>query len=133
MAVFVLVILLYACLCVVLWIPVPIGFSTGLMTIATWIGLLGYFAGLGLLVWGRYALGRSYGVASSLGASIRPDHELVVSGPYAYLRHPMYLGLLIFTFSGFMVYRTWTFIFLALNFLSLFSRARQEERLMRQA
>jgi len=38
------------------------------------------------------ALGRNW----SIVARTRSDHELVRSGPYAYVRHPIYLGLLCF-------------------------------------
>ncbi len=46
-----------------------------------------FLAGLGLLlaVWALAALGRSFGVAPA-------DRGLVVRGPYAWVRHPMYLG-----------------------------------------
>ena len=41
------------------------------------------------------ALGRNW----SLVARTRSDHELIRSGPYAYVRHPIYLGMLLFLFG----------------------------------
>lgn len=38
------------------------------------------------------ALGKNW----SLEARMRDDHELIRSGPYAHIRHPIYLGMLLF-------------------------------------
>lgn len=41
------------------------------------------------------ALGRNW----SLVARTRSDHELIRNGPYAHVRHPIYLGMLLFLFG----------------------------------
>jgi protein-S-isoprenylcysteine O-methyltransferase Ste14 len=46
-------------------------------------------AGIGLAAWARYCLGRNW----SGHVTIKVGHELVRSGPYAWFRHPMYVGL----------------------------------------
>jgi len=46
-------------------------------------------AGLAFAVWARVALGRSWGMPMAL----HDDPELVTSGPYEYVRHPIYTGL----------------------------------------
>ena len=48
---------------------------------------------LGLLfsVWARLHLGRNW----SASVTAKRDHELVRSGPYAWVRHPIYTGLLL--------------------------------------
>jgi len=46
-------------------------------------------AGMALAFWARFHLGRNWGPA----ATMRVDHELVTSGPYAFLRHPIYVGM----------------------------------------
>lgn len=43
---------------------------------------------MALLVWARQALGRNW----SQTVSAKQEHELVRSGPYSRLRHPMYTG-----------------------------------------
>ena len=47
-------------------------------------------AGLALAIWARRHLGRNW----SGKISIKVEHELIRSGPYRLLRHPIYTGLL---------------------------------------
>lgn len=47
--------------------------------------------GFGLTVWARVHLGRNWGVPMSRKA----EPELVTSGPYAWVRHPIYSGMLL--------------------------------------
>jgi protein-S-isoprenylcysteine O-methyltransferase Ste14 len=47
--------------------------------------------GLGLAVWARVHLGRNWG----LPMSRKEDPDLVTTGPYAAIRHPIYAGLLL--------------------------------------
>ena len=51
-----------------------------------WIGVGLCLAGFGFAVWARVHIGRNWGMPMSL----REGHELVTSGPYAYVRHPIY-------------------------------------------
>jgi protein-S-isoprenylcysteine O-methyltransferase Ste14 len=61
------------------------GMLTGLIGVAV-CGL-----GLGLAVWARVHLGRNWGMPMSR----KEDPELVTSGPYASVRHPIYTGMLL--------------------------------------
>lgn len=47
------------------------------------------FAGIALAFWARFHLGRNWGPPGTM----RMGHELVTSGPYAYVRHPIYVGM----------------------------------------
>ena len=54
------------------------------------IGALVFAAGITLSIWARIHLGRNWGMPMSQKA----EPELVTSGPYRWVRHPIYLGLL---------------------------------------
>ena len=60
-------------------------------------GLLGV-AGFALIMAGvflRQSAARALGRDFPVGLSVRADHALIVSGPYRWLRHPNYAGLLL--------------------------------------
>lgn len=122
--------LLYFGLCYLLWIPLRISLSPAIQGIALIFGSLLFFSGLGLILWGRQSLGRQYNVSTGLGASLFIDHQLITSGPYAFVRHPMYLGILITGMGGILLYRTWTAVFVTANFFGLIIRAKREEEAM---
>lgn len=46
--------------------------------------------GLGFAVWARVHLGRNW----SRSVEVKADHELITSGPYRLVRHPIYTGIL---------------------------------------
>lgn len=63
-----------------------------------WAAALVTAAGLGFTVWARVHLGRNW----SGTVTIKQDHELILTGPYALVRHPIYTGLLLaFIGTGF--------------------------------
>jgi len=72
-------------------------------------------------------LGQMYRPASALGVQLSAGHRLVTHGPFALVRHPLYLGFQLAAFSGLLLFRTWTLAFVAVNLLALVIRARREE------
>jgi len=54
-------------------------------------GVALFLLGIGLAVWARFYLGRNWGTPMSL----KVDPELVTTGPYRYVRHPIYSGILL--------------------------------------
>ncbi len=59
-----------------------------------WLGAVGFVVimlGVALRQSAAHALGRQF----TVGLSVLADHELVVSGPYRWVRHPNYAGLLL--------------------------------------
>jgi protein-S-isoprenylcysteine O-methyltransferase Ste14 len=59
--------------------------------LARGMGLLLTVAGLAITVWARIHLGQFW----SARVSLKEDHQLIQSGPYARVRHPIYSGLLL--------------------------------------
>jgi protein-S-isoprenylcysteine O-methyltransferase Ste14 len=55
------------------------------------VGVVAFLAGLGLAVWARVHLGRNWGMPMTEKA----EPELVTSGPYRFVRHPIYSGILL--------------------------------------
>jgi protein-S-isoprenylcysteine O-methyltransferase Ste14 len=55
------------------------------------IGLVIFLLGLALAVWARIYLGRNWGMPMSEKA----DPELVTTGPYSTIRHPIYSGIIL--------------------------------------
>jgi protein-S-isoprenylcysteine O-methyltransferase Ste14 len=54
------------------------------------IGAVVFAAGIAVAVWARVQLGRNWGMPMTQKA----EPELVTSGPYRFVRHPIYSGLL---------------------------------------
>ena len=55
------------------------------------IGMALFLMGLGLAVWARVYLGRNWGTPMSE----KVDAELVTTGPYQYIRNPIYSGIIL--------------------------------------
>jgi protein-S-isoprenylcysteine O-methyltransferase Ste14 len=55
------------------------------------IGTCLLVAGLLIAVWARVILGRNW----SNVVTVKVDHELIQTGPYRWMRHPIYTGLLL--------------------------------------
>ena len=56
-----------------------------------WVGVGVQIAGLTLAVLARRYLGRNW----SGTVTLKRGHELICAGPYRYVRHPIYTGLLL--------------------------------------
>jgi len=56
-----------------------------------WIGFIVTSGGLYFSVWARKHLGKNW----SQAVTIKDDHQLITDGPYAFVRHPIYTGLIV--------------------------------------
>ena len=112
----------------ILWRPVPLALPIPARGAALILGALLLFPGLALVLWGRLTLGQMYNVSSAFGAQLYADHRLITHGPFALVRHPMYVGVIMASFGGLLLYRTWALVFAATTFLGLTIRARREEQ-----
>ena len=91
-------------------------------------GLLLVVAGFFLMNWSVVALGRQFSVA----VTVQRGHRLVTEGPYRVIRHPRYLGILVFLTGVTLVFSAWVTLgaVLLLSWV-LLRRIRVEEDLMR--
>ena len=55
------------------------------------LGALLTAAGVGFAIWARRHIGKNW----SGQVTIRKEHELIRTGPYAHIRHPIYTGMLL--------------------------------------
>jgi protein-S-isoprenylcysteine O-methyltransferase Ste14 len=69
------------------------------------LGLVLFAGGLAFAVWARLHIGRNWGTPMSQ----KDDPELVTSGPYRLVRHPIYTGILL-AGAGTAVALSWTWL-----------------------
>jgi protein-S-isoprenylcysteine O-methyltransferase Ste14 len=88
--------------------------------VLTWIGI-------GTALWARYHLGQYW----SARITLKEDHKLIRTGPYAYLRHPIYSGLDLAAIGSALAIDRWRCVLgVALIVLGYVIKARREESLL---
>jgi protein-S-isoprenylcysteine O-methyltransferase Ste14 len=101
----------------------------GEVEIIRYSGLVLFCLGFIGMHWAEASLEKQF----SVYVTIQDDHKLVTDGPYRYMRHPRYLGIILFTTGISLVFRSWLALLLvAALTLVLIWRIRQEEALMHQ-
>ncbi len=94
--------------------------------VARWIGVGLCAGGLAFAFWARFHIGRNWGTPMSL----RENHELVTTGPYHYVRHPIYAGVMLAMLGTALATDiAWLALFVVYVVYFLFA-ARTEERTM---
>ncbi|HSB66475.1 MAG TPA: isoprenylcysteine carboxylmethyltransferase family protein [Anaerolineales bacterium] len=124
---------LFLLLAYVLWIPLPLQLPKNLILGLSAIGTMILLPSLGLYVWGLRSLGRNFNASSGFGVRLHQGHRLVTSGPYQYIRHPMYLAVILACWGGLLLYLTWTMVIFAFMMCGLFYRGSKEEEALAQA
>jgi protein-S-isoprenylcysteine O-methyltransferase Ste14 len=100
----------------VAWHPAVFAVAAAL----TWIGIA--FA-----IWARHHIGKYW----SGSVSLRAGHELIRTGPYARIRHPIYTGILLaLAGTGIAVGRYRALVAFAIILLSLIWKSKREEALL---
>jgi protein-S-isoprenylcysteine O-methyltransferase Ste14 len=88
----------------------------------TWLGI-------GLAIWARYHLAEYW----SARVTIKEDHKLIRTGPYARLRHPIYTGLILATIGSAMVIDRWRCVLgVCLVVAGYCFKAKKEESMLTQ-
>jgi protein-S-isoprenylcysteine O-methyltransferase Ste14 len=94
-----------------------------------WTGAVLTCAGLFFAIWARNRLGRNW---SGL-VTVKQGHELITTGPYAIVRHPIYTGLLLAVVGSATALGEWRGVLaLVLAVVSCWGKLRFEERWMRE-
>jgi protein-S-isoprenylcysteine O-methyltransferase Ste14 len=102
----------------------------GELEIVRYLGLTLFALGFAGMHWAEAVLDKQF----SVQVTIQEGHRLVTKGPYRYLRHPRYLGIILFTTGISLVFRSWaTLILVAALVAVLVWRIYDEEMLMHQA
>ena len=94
-----------------------------------WIGVAILLFGFFISVWARRVLGRNW----SNAVTVKQEHELIKTGPYARIRHPIYTGLILGFLGTAVALAEWRgFLAVLLIYVSFFIKLRIEEVWMTQ-
>lgn len=95
-----------------------------------WIGLAGVvltYAGVATAIWARFILADNW----SARITVKVGHQLIRSGPYAYVRHPIYFGILVASLGTALLVGEWRgLLAIALVTVAFSMKAKREEAYM---
>jgi protein-S-isoprenylcysteine O-methyltransferase Ste14 len=108
------------------WVQMSLGPRT--LAVST-VGLALTALGIAFAIWARFYIGTNW----SGSVTVKVGHELIRSGPYAWVRHPIYSGILLAALGTAIVCREPRgIIALLLLWIAFTTKSRVEERFMRQ-
>jgi protein-S-isoprenylcysteine O-methyltransferase Ste14 len=94
-----------------------------------WVGALLTAAGIGMALWARWHLGANW----SANVTLKEGHELIRTGPYRAIRHPIYTGLLLALLgTAVAVGEVRALLAVGLAWGSFYIKARREESFLAQ-
>ncbi len=92
-----------------------------------WLGVALTAAGIAFAIWARNHIGKYW----SASVSLREGHQLIRSGPYARIRHPIYSGMLLAAAGTVLwVGRCGALLLLGVALIAVVVKARWEEALL---
>jgi protein-S-isoprenylcysteine O-methyltransferase Ste14 len=94
-----------------------------------WLAVLITAAGVAIAFWARFHLGSNW----SGVVTLKEGHELIRTGPYRTIRHPIYTGILVaFLGNAVLIGQVRGLIGLAIIWASFYIKARREESFLAQ-
>ena len=94
-----------------------------------WLGVLLTAAGIGVAFWARWHLGTNW----SGVVTLKEGHELIRTGPYRTIRHPIYTGILLALLgTAITLGHVRALLMVAIVWLSFYLKARREESFLSQ-
>jgi protein-S-isoprenylcysteine O-methyltransferase Ste14 len=92
-----------------------------------WCGIALTWMGTVIAIWARYCLGGNW----SARVTLKEGHQLIHSGPYQFVRHPIYTGMLLGTMGAALVVGEWRGVLAVVLLLAAHSRkALREEGIL---
>ena len=91
-----------------------------------WTAAVLVVIGIAFAIWARVALGRNW----SPRPSMKEHHELVTNGPYKYVRHPIYTGMLLAALGSALTGSEYAIGVFAVTSALFLSRVPREEKIM---
>jgi len=123
----VLGLVIFAAMVYFLWIPL---FSLSILTslLLDMLGLVLYAGGCIFMLWARRTLGKMWGISTSQQVKLYDDHQIIQSGPYAYVRNPMYFGWVVAMFGLILLYPVWMVLLMFMfSLVAFIGRAHRED------
>ena len=117
------------------WLPFVVAYvqplAIDLENSLQYIGLAIAFLSAAFAAWAMWSLGRSYGIRMD----VFEGHTLKTNGPYALVRHPMYLGIVLFHLGASLALQSPLLLAATALFVVPFTAIRigAEERVLRDA
>ena len=90
------------------------------------VGFIIFLIGLMLAIWARVNLGKNWGMPMTQ----KVKAELITTGPYRYIRHPIYTGILLAMLGTALASSSFWFLIFAIATLYFIYCALAEERIM---
>jgi protein-S-isoprenylcysteine O-methyltransferase Ste14 len=113
-----------------LWRPLPISLPIEWRWALLIIGSVIYLSSIALYLWGFFTLGRMFSASTSFGIRLFHEHQLIQQGPYAFVRHPMYLAVISTGLGMILLFKTYAAMIFFVMMFSLVRRARKEEQVL---
>jgi protein-S-isoprenylcysteine O-methyltransferase Ste14 len=94
-----------------------------------WMGVFLTASGIGVAFWARWHLGTNW----SGTVTLKEGHELIRTGPYRSIRHPIYTGILLALLGTAITFgEVRSLLAVAIVWLSFYVKARREESFLSQ-